>query len=61
MDKKCRTCKFWVGTKGPGGRDLESPRASGVCKRFPPIANFKWPKTRGTEWCWEYTPVDTND
>ena len=61
QEKQCRTCKYWEAVKGPAGRTLESPRASGVCKRFPPIADFTWPKTRGNEWCWEYKQVDTND
>ena len=58
---ECRGCKYWEGIKGMRPNDpREYASSNGRCKRFPPIADSTWPKTRALEWCWEYTPADAD-
>ena len=56
MDKKCGGCKYWEFTRHVGA-PRETTKNTGVCKRFPPIADSKWPRTKPEEWCWEYAPA----
>ena len=50
MDKKCRTCKYWV------GKPDATTNSFGDCRRYAPRPGDKdgWPRTKPGDWCGEF-------
>lgn len=42
---RCQTCIYW---EAMAGTDIM------VCKRYPPNALYKWPRTGWMDWCGEH-------